>query len=58
MEPKPTAWLFRPVSRAARVGEHSAVTWNRSSAYLQFKTISAGVGQALSLAISQACVAA
>ncbi len=29
MEPKPTAWLLRPVSSAARVGEHSAVTWNR-----------------------------
>ena len=28
-EPKPTVWLFRPVSSAARVGEHSAVTWNR-----------------------------
>ena len=28
-EPKPTAWLFRPVSSAARVGEQSAVTWNR-----------------------------
>jgi hypothetical protein len=28
-EPTPTVWLFRPVSSAARVGEHSAVTWNR-----------------------------
>ena len=29
MEPKPTAWWLRPVSRAARVGEQSAVTWKR-----------------------------
>ncbi len=29
IEPKPTAWWFRPDSSAARVGEHSAVTWNR-----------------------------
>ena len=29
IEPKPTAWWLRPVSSAARVGEHSAVTWNR-----------------------------
>ncbi len=28
-EPKPTWWLLRPVSSAARVGEHRAVTWNR-----------------------------
>src|SRR3954453_8613620 len=25
--PNPTAWWFRPVINAARVGEHSAVTW-------------------------------
>ncbi len=25
----PTAWWLRPVSRAWRVGEHSAVVWNR-----------------------------
>lgn len=24
----PTAWWLRPVSRQARVGEHSAVVWN------------------------------
>ena len=29
IDPKPTAWWLRPVSSAARVGEHSAVTWNR-----------------------------
>ena len=29
MEPKPTRCWLRPVSRAARVGEHTAVTWNR-----------------------------
>ncbi len=23
----PTSWWFRPVSSAARVGEHSGVTW-------------------------------
>ena len=28
MPPMPTAWWFRPVSSAARVGEHIAVTWN------------------------------
>ena len=27
--PMPTAWWLRPVSNAARVGEHSAVTWKR-----------------------------
>ena len=27
IDPKPTVWWFRPVSRAARVGEQSAVTW-------------------------------
>src|SRR3954451_21221828 len=25
----PTVWWLRPVSRAARVGAHSAVVWNR-----------------------------
>jgi len=29
MPPMPTAWWFRPVNKAARVGEHIAVTWNR-----------------------------
>ena len=29
MVPMPTVWWFRPVSRAARVGAHSAVVWNR-----------------------------
>ena len=29
IEPNPTAWWLRPVSSAARVGEQSAVTWNR-----------------------------
>ena len=29
MEPNPTRWWLRPVSIAARVGEHTAVTWNR-----------------------------
>ena len=28
-KPMPTAWALRPVSSAARVGEHRAVTWNR-----------------------------
>ena len=28
-EPNPAAWLLRPVSREARVGEHGALTWNR-----------------------------
>src|SRR5262249_46238238 len=28
MLPIPTLWWLRPVSRAARVGEHSAVVWN------------------------------
>ena len=27
--PIPTEWWLRAVSRAARVGEHSAVVWNR-----------------------------
>jgi hypothetical protein len=27
--PIPTEWWLRPVSSAARVGEHSAVVWNR-----------------------------
>jgi hypothetical protein len=27
--PIPTAWWLRPVSRACRVGEHSAVVWKR-----------------------------
>ena len=27
--PIPTVWWLRPVSRAARVGAHSAVVWNR-----------------------------
>jgi hypothetical protein len=25
----PTVWWLRPLNRAARVGEHSAVVWNR-----------------------------
>ena len=29
MPPIPTAWWFRPVSRAWRVGEQSAVVWKR-----------------------------
>src|SRR4030095_2233502 len=29
MPPMPTAWWLRPDSIAARVGEHSAVVWNR-----------------------------
>src|SRR4029078_12212431 len=29
MQPMPTAWWFRPVSKACRVGAHSAVVWNR-----------------------------
>ena len=29
MPPMPTAWWFRPVSSAWRVGEHSAVVWKR-----------------------------
>jgi hypothetical protein len=29
INPNPTAWWLRPVSNAARVGEHNAVTWNR-----------------------------
>jgi hypothetical protein len=29
MPPMPTAWWLRPLSRAARVGEHSAVVWKR-----------------------------
>jgi hypothetical protein len=29
MLPIPTAWWLRPDSSAARVGEHSAVVWNR-----------------------------
>ena len=29
MPPIPTVWWLRPDSRAARVGEHSAVVWNR-----------------------------
>ena len=29
MTPIPTVWWLRPVSRAARVGAHSAVVWNR-----------------------------
>jgi hypothetical protein len=28
MTPKPTEWWLRPVIRAARVGEQSAVEWN------------------------------
>jgi hypothetical protein len=27
--PMPTVWWLRPLSSAARVGEHSAVVWNR-----------------------------
>ena len=30
-DPMPTAWWLRPVSSAWRVGEHSAVVWNRLS---------------------------
>jgi hypothetical protein len=29
MLPIPTAWWLRPDNNAARVGEHSAVVWNR-----------------------------
>src|SRR5690349_10245985 len=29
MTPIPTVWWLRPESRAARVGAHSAVVWNR-----------------------------
>ena len=29
MPPMPTEWWLRPVSSACRVGEHSAVVWNR-----------------------------
>ena len=29
MQPIPTEWWLRPVSNAWRVGEHSAVVWNR-----------------------------
>src|ERR1700712_4966633 len=29
MPPMPTAWWLRPLSRAARVGEHNAVVWKR-----------------------------
>ena len=29
MPPIPTVWWLRPDSSAARVGEHSAVVWNR-----------------------------
>jgi len=29
MPPIPTAWWFRPVSSACRVGEHRAVVWKR-----------------------------
>src|SRR6476660_8923842 len=29
MPPMPTTWWLRPLSSAARVGEHSAVVWNR-----------------------------
>src|SRR5882724_11112191 len=28
MTPKPAEWWLRPVIKAARVGEHSAVEWN------------------------------
>ena len=31
MPPIPTEWWLRPVSIAWRVGEHSAVVWNRLS---------------------------
>ena len=40
MTPIPTLWWLRPVSVAARVGEHRAVVWNR----LYF---TAGFGQTL-----------
>jgi hypothetical protein len=29
MPPIPTTWWLRPLSSAARVGEHNAVVWNR-----------------------------
>jgi hypothetical protein len=29
MPPIPTEWWLRPVIRAALVGEHNAVVWNR-----------------------------
>lgn len=29
MPPMPTEWWLRPVSNACRVGEHTAVVWNR-----------------------------
>ena len=29
MPPIPTTWWLRPLSSAARVGEHSAVVWKR-----------------------------
>ena len=29
MPPMPTTWWLRPLSSAARVGEHSAVVWKR-----------------------------
>ena len=31
MPPIPTVWWLRPLSSAARVGEHSAVVWKRLS---------------------------
>ena len=31
MPPMPTVWWLRPLSSAARVGEHKAVVWNRLS---------------------------
>jgi hypothetical protein len=37
MTPIPTLWWLRPVSVAARVGEHRAVVWNR----LYFTPVSA-----------------
>ena len=43
--PIPTAWLFRPVSSAARVGEHNAVTWKRvNRSPLEARESSVGVG--------------
>ena len=29
IDPMPQEWWLRPVSSACRVGEHSAVVWNR-----------------------------
>jgi len=45
--PIPTAWLLRPVSSAARVGEQSAVTWNRvnrSPSLARLSSVGVGIG--------------